>query len=209
MLPRTSYTKTLEKKEQTCSSISFYWSLTQKVPELGPHNIFLASSKYSESFDEIFEKGSLPVQPSFYVNVPSSIDSTAAPSGRETLVILVPCGPLRTEQKIGVASNRDEFKETLKRARRQVLETLKERLGRDIEELIDYEIVNGESFFWGGGKLENLRCKKKIADKICLLFYTFLSDPFDWEEKFNLFRGSILGLSHTLPQVLYFRPSIK
>lgn len=144
MLPQTNYTKRLQAKEQTCSSISFYWSLSRKLPELNCHNIFLASSAYSESFDEIFEKGSLPSQPSFYVNVPSAIDSSAAPEGKESLVVLVPCGPLRTKEKPGVANDREEFKEVKERAKRQVLETLKDRLGVDIESLIVHEMVNGE-----------------------------------------------------------------
>lgn len=71
--------------------------------------------------------------------------------------------------------SREEFKGVTERARRQVLETLKKRLGGvDIEPLIEQEVVN---------------------------------DPFDWKERFGLWRGSILGLSHTIPQVLWFRPS--
>lgn len=32
-------------------------------------------------------------------------------------------------------------------------------------------------------------------------------DPWDWRERFGLWNGSILGLSHCVSQVLWFRPS--
>ncbi|EPQ25729.1 uncharacterized protein PFL1_06723 [Pseudozyma flocculosa PF-1] len=181
LLPTSGYAKRLRSKDQTCSSISFYWALSEVVPELGGHNIFLADA-YQESFDEIFRDGDTPSEPSFYVNVPSRLDPSAAPAGKDTVVILVPCGPISIPEKPAGdatkgAHTREQFAKTKERARRQVLETIKRRINRpDFEDLIEHEIVN---------------------------------DPFDWADKFNLFRGSILGLSHTIPQVLWFRPSIK
>lgn len=177
LLPPSSYAGTLAKKDQTCSSISFYWGMSEVIPELGGHNIFLADA-YRESFDDIFIRGDLPQEPSFYVNVPSRLDPTAAPSGKDTIVILVPCGPLPQQGKPGQErgpKTREEFEQVTQRARRQVIETLQKRLKRpDFGSLIEREVIN---------------------------------DPFDWKEKFGLWRGSILGLSHTIPQVLWFRPS--
>lgn len=177
LLPNSSYASTLAKKDQTCSSISFYWALSEVVPQLGGHNIFLADA-YRDSFDDIFQRGDLPKEPSFYVNVPSRLDPTAAPSGKDSIVILVPCGPLPQKGKAGQEhgpTTRAEFQGVRDRARRQVIATLSKRLERpDFESLIENEIVN---------------------------------DPFDWQDKFGLWRGSILGLSHTIPQVLWFRPS--
>ncbi|KAN0061863.1 hypothetical protein ACQY0O_005857 [Thecaphora frezii] len=181
LLPPSSYAKRLRSKDQTCSSISFYWALSSVVPELGGHNIFLADA-YQESFDEIFRDGDTPSEPSFYVNVPSRLDPSAAPTGKDTLVVLVPCGPISIPEKPAGdrakgAHTRAQFQAAKERARAQVLETLQRRLNRpDFASLIEHEIVN---------------------------------DPFDWQDKFNLFRGSILGLSHTIPQVLWFRPSIQ
>ncbi|RWA03175.1 hypothetical protein EKO27_g11931, partial [Xylaria grammica] len=68
------YSKQLRYRDGSCSSISFYWSLDRKVPELQTHNIFLAD-EYRESFDAIFDRQTLPDEPSFYVNVPSRIDA--------------------------------------------------------------------------------------------------------------------------------------
>ncbi|KAG1165507.1 hypothetical protein G6F36_013317 [Rhizopus arrhizus] len=39
--------------------------------------------------------------------------------------------------------------------------------------------------------------------------HEIVNDPRTWQAKFNLWKGSILGLSHHLFQVLWFRPSTK
>lgn len=177
LLPSSSYADILARKDQTCSSISFYWGLREAVPQLEGHNIFLADA-YQDSFDDIFERGNLPKEPSFYINVPSRLDPSAAPAGKDTIVVLIPCGPLPQKGKAGQEhgpTTREEFQQVTDRARRQVLETIEKRLGRsDFASLIEQEIIN---------------------------------NPFDWREKFGLWRGSILGLSHTIHQVLWFRPS--
>ncbi|KAK0568485.1 hypothetical protein OC861_001890 [Tilletia horrida] len=185
LLPPSRYARQLRSKAQTCSSISFYWALSKSLPQLTAHNIFLAPSNvYSSSFDDIFQRGQLPTEPSFYVNVPSKLDRGAAPEGKETLVVLVPCGPIEQSKEegkemAGAARTRDGFVSVRERARRQVLETMEARLGL------------------GQGELEKL------------IEHEYVHEPLDWAEKFNLWRGSILGLSHTLLQVLCLRPSIK
>ncbi|KAK0518516.1 hypothetical protein OC842_007769 [Tilletia horrida] len=185
LLPPSKYARNLRSLAQTCSSISFYWALSKPLPQLTAHNIFLAPADlYAPSFDDIFQRGQLPTEPSFYVNVPSKLDAGAAPEGKETLVVLVPCGPIeqsREEGKAipGAARTRTEFSSVRTRARAQVLQTMEDRLGM------------------GRGELEKL------------IEHEYVHEPLDWAERFNLWRGSILGLSHTLLQVLCLRPSIK
>ncbi|KAK0518225.1 hypothetical protein OC834_007815 [Tilletia horrida] len=185
LLPPSKYARNLRSLAQTCSSISFYWALSKPLPQLTAHNIFLAPADlYAPSFDDIFQRGQLPTEPSFYVNVPSKLDAGAAPEGKETLVVLVPCGPIeqsREEGKAipGAARTRAEFSSVRTRARAQVLQTMEDRLGM------------------GRGELEKL------------IEHEYVHEPLDWAERFNLWRGSILGLSHTLLQVLCLRPSIK
>lgn len=169
LLPKTSYAKTLGKKELTSSSISFYWSMNVVVPQLQAHNVFLAKD-YKESFDQIFKQHTLPDEPSFYVNVPSRVDPTAAPENRDTIVVLVPVGHISDRVTV-------DFDLLVKRARDQVIDILEKRLKiADFKSMIDHEIVN---------------------------------DPRSWQNEFNLWKGSILGLSHSFFQVLCFRPSLK
>lgn len=170
LLPETSYGKRLGTKAPlTSSSISFYWCMSRKMTEFSVHNIFLSES-YKASFDQIFKDHLLPEEPSFYIHVPSQLDSTAAPEGKETMVVLVPVGHI-------VESNKDRFDELIKKARSQVIQLIEERLKiKNFADLIEGEMVN---------------------------------DPRTWREKFNLWQGSILGLAHSIPQVLFFRPSTR
>lgn len=185
LLPRSpqveSRAKSLQKKEASCSSNSFYWSLDRKIPELSTHNIFLAE-EYMESFDSIFTKHTLPDEPSFYVHVPSRIDPSAAPEGRDSVIVLVPVGHLSQSKGIdadaGLPEDEQQWDQIVNRARASVLKTMNSRLGltQPLEDAISHEIVN---------------------------------TPLVWENKFNLDKGAILGLGHNFFNVLWFRPKTK
>ncbi|KAH6646894.1 hypothetical protein BKA67DRAFT_639024 [Truncatella angustata] len=174
------FSESLRQRDGSCSSISFYWSLNKKIPQLNTHNIFLAD-EYRESFDSIFARQELPTEPSFYLNVPSRMDSDAAPDGCDAVIALVPTGHLYQsrgflKEDAGIPRDHD-WKQLVERARRSVLSTVSARTGcEDIGACITNEIVN---------------------------------DPFTWESKFNLDKGSILGLSHSFFNVLKFRPSTR
>ncbi|ORX60714.1 phytoene dehydrogenase [Hesseltinella vesiculosa] len=166
-------TRTLGSKKLTSSSISFYWSMSRKIDQLDVHNIFLAEN-YRESFDEIFQDLNLPSEASFYVNVPSRIDPSAAPGDKDAVIVLVPIGHM---QHVEGKWSEGFYDKMVARARAMVLQVLERRLGMtDFGALIQNEIVN---------------------------------HPGVWQQKFNLWRGSILGLSHDILQVLWLRPSTK
>lgn len=195
LLPSSPYAKALEEKPTSCSSISFYWGLSQRVPELEAHNIFLAD-EYKESFDSIFKKHLIPDEPSFYVNVPSRVDASAAPDGKDSVVVLVPVGHLveGTDSNGSIASNGDikaasstlqkpmpptehqDWPAMITLARNTILSMIKDRTGADLAPIIATELTN---------------------------------DPMSWKEIFNLDRGAILGLSHSFFNVLCFRPNTR
>jgi phytoene desaturase (3,4-didehydrolycopene-forming) len=185
LLPDSSHARSLSNRLTSCSSISFYWSLNRTVPELKTHNIFLADG-YRESFDSIFKRHLIPDEPSFYVNVPSRIDPTAAPPNCDSIVVLVPVGHILSSSAPSYKSSptasgssvqpSQDWPSILARARSQVLSTMKARIGVDLAPLIIHEEIN---------------------------------DPLIWKEKFNLDRGAILGLSHSFFNVLSFRPKTK
>ena len=203
LLPESPYSEGLSQRPASCSSISFYWGLKSKVPELEPHNIFLAD-EYKESFDSIFKKHLIPDQPSFYVNVPSHVDPSAAPEGKDSVVVLVPVGHLKDAPQAKSQANgtvnlnghaHGEIKHNSPKgqpgfapsevqdwpamialARGTILKTIKDRTGADIGPLIVHEETN---------------------------------DPASWKTRFNLDKGAILGLSHSFFNVLCFRPSTR
>lgn len=183
-----SYAKSLQKRAGSCSSISFYWALSRKIPELNTHNIFLAD-EYRESFDSIFDRQSVPREPSFYVNVPSRIDPTAAPEGKDSLVVLVPVGHLLNSTTASHPEDDDaaisgaglkpeqDWASLVPSTRQKIISTIESRTGcTTLSPLIIHEELN---------------------------------TPTSWESTFNLDKGSILGLSHSFFNVLAFRPKTK
>lgn len=178
LLPPSATATSLESRSASCSSISFYWAMNRQIPELTTHNIFLADD-YRESFDDIFKKQLIPSQPSFYVNVPSRIDPTAAPKDKDSIVVLVPVGHLLDDtdgRGLDVQSQQD-WEAMVAKARTTVFSTIEARTGaRDLQSSLIHEIVN---------------------------------TPQSWKEVFNLDKGAILGLSHSFFNVLSFRPKTK
>jgi phytoene desaturase (3,4-didehydrolycopene-forming) len=181
LLPATTYSRALSKRETSCSSISFYWGLDTQFPQLSTHNIFLAEH-YKESFDSIFKKHFIPDEPSFYVNVPSRVDPKAAPSGCDAVVVLVPVGHLfgpGSQQGMrdgGDGSLNQDWDAMVAAARETVLKTIESRLNVSLGPHIVTETIN---------------------------------TPPSWKETFNLDRGAILGLSHSFFNVLSFRPKTR
>ena len=74
------------------------WSSTsgsnRQVEGLAHHTLLLKKD-WEKGFETLFDpaKAAWPESPSYYVNVPSKTDTTAAPPGGETLFVLVPLAP--------------------------------------------------------------------------------------------------------------------
>ncbi|KAH9817696.1 hypothetical protein DFH28DRAFT_1081292 [Melampsora americana] len=178
LLPPTSFSKRLtENSKLTCSSLSFYWAIKRKLTSLVTHQVFLAK-EYRSSFDTIFDSHLMPDQPSFYVNVPSRIDPTAAPTDKDSMIILVPLGHLDE------SNAQLDWNQLISNAREFVIKTLEENI-----------LQPGE-----------LRPGEKFSD---LIEFEILNTPQTWQKDLNLFKGSILGLSHNILQVVNFRPGIR
>lgn len=140
LLPPSDEARRLSAKPASCSSISFYWSIDRVIPELHTHNVFLAD-EYKDSFDDIFKRQQIPKEPSFYVNVPSRIDPSAAPSGKDSVVVLVPCGHLlEGEADRGISTQ--DWDSMVTKARDAVLETVRLRTGVDLRPRITDEMIN-------------------------------------------------------------------
>ncbi len=95
LLPDQDEAKRLEGKKYTSSAFVFYWSVdAPPSPELLHHNVFLSDHRYEESFRQLFHQLTLPDEPSFYIHAPVRSDPTLAPSGKDSLMVLVPVGYL-------------------------------------------------------------------------------------------------------------------
>ena len=103
-------------------------------------SVFLAEH-YESSFTSIFANQDLPNEPSFYVNVPSRVDSSAAPEGKDAIVVLVPVGHLGGP----LGLQKDRLSEVVHIARHKVLATIEHRIGLssgEFQKKIAHEIVN-------------------------------------------------------------------
>jgi phytoene desaturase len=101
-------------------------------PELSHHSVFL-SKGYKANLDLIFKEHALSAEPSFYIHAPVRSDPTAAPSGGDTLSVIVPCGNADPGHPHDWNKLRDN-------ARNAIIERLKQEGLTDIESHIKFEI---------------------------------------------------------------------
>lgn len=129
-------------KNMSCSSISFYWSLSKTFPQLETHNMFVEGS-FGQRSTHVYMKRQSPMKSSFYIHVPSRIDPTAAPAGKDAVIVLV------LVENLGDADPSHEgFDEAdlVSYAREHVISSIEKRTGAiGFKKLIEHESVNTPS----------------------------------------------------------------
>jgi phytoene desaturase len=78
----------LLKSEPSCSGLIMVLGVRGRHPELAHHNIFF-SPDYRREFEEIFEAGVPPSQPTIYVAITARVTPSDAPPGCENWFVLV------------------------------------------------------------------------------------------------------------------------
>ncbi|WP_436901837.1 phytoene desaturase family protein [Halovenus halobia] len=109
------------------SAYMCYLGIDGELPEFEHHTLVLPTY-WENHFESIFESPHWPDNPAYYVNVPSRTDPTAAPEGKETLVVLVPIAP---------GLNDDEA--ARERMRADILDSLAAHVGVDLRNRIEFE----------------------------------------------------------------------
>ncbi|NYB51968.1 MAG: phytoene desaturase [Methanobacteriaceae archaeon] len=155
-----------EKRVLAPSALVAYVGIDREMESLVHHNLFLEKD-WAEGFDTLFdpEKADWPENPSYYVNIPSKTDKTAAPPGSDTLFILIPLPP--------------GIKDTTEKR-----EALYNKILDDLE----------------------AKTQENIRDHIVVKRIFALED---FKDRYNAYKGTALGLSHTLMQTALFRPAHK
>lgn len=121
----------LDRARLSCSTFMLYLGIEGRMPEgLGHHTILLAED-YRRNIAEI-SGGTLPMQPSLYVQHAGFTDGGMAPPGHTSLYVLVPVPNLRA----GI-----DWEATRAGYRRLVLDRLKLLGIPDIESRIRYERI--------------------------------------------------------------------
>ncbi|MFA0833684.1 MAG: phytoene desaturase family protein [Methanobacterium formicicum] len=153
-----------EKRTISPSAMVVYLGVDIKVGKLIHHNLFL-NKDWETGFDYIFdpEKAEWPEDPSYYVNVPSKTDESAAPPGSDTLYLLIPLAPGMVDTP-------------------ELRETLYNHILDDLESKIKLNIRG------------HVQVKKLFAIN-------------DFKERYNAYKGTAFGLTHTLRQTALWRPA--
>jgi phytoene desaturase (3,4-didehydrolycopene-forming) len=137
VVPRNAVSRDMLRMKTSCSTVSFYFGLKRRLPELEMHNLFFVKD-FKKNLNDIFYKNKTTTDPCFYVHVPSQLDRSALSMCRrrrgEVMVILIPVSNLR--------KSRPDYHEIVKQLRRTVLNRIEKYTGRKIRKSIVYEKVH-------------------------------------------------------------------
>ena len=131
LLPESRLSRSLKKKEYSCSAIVFHWGIDKVYPQLAHHSVFL-NDPYKQGMDQIFNEKSVSVNPSFYIHAPVRTDKSAAPDNQDTLSVIVPVGHMDEKHE-------QDWQVLKQTARDGVIRRLKEAGMTDIEDHIKFE----------------------------------------------------------------------
>lgn len=132
LLPDKRKSDHIDKLKYSCSAICFHWGLDKVYPHLDHHNVFL-SDGFRQGLDRIFRDKSISDNPSFYIHAPVRTDPAAAPTGHDSLSVIIAAGHLDSKY-------RQEWDTISQKAREAVLKRLKNLGLDDIEDHIRFEI---------------------------------------------------------------------
>jgi phytoene desaturase len=121
----------IAKARLSCSTFMLYLGIEGRMPDALGHHTILLSKDYERNIREIGE-GTLPMEPSVYVQHAGYTDGGMAPPGHTSLYVLVPVPNLREGRAI-------DWKAQAPAYRRLVLDRLKLLGLDDIEARIRYE----------------------------------------------------------------------
>jgi phytoene desaturase len=118
------------RSQYSCSVYLLYLGLKQKVEGLEHHNLFFATD-VRRNLREIFQDNVVPLDPSFYIHVPTRTDASLAPAGKDIVYILVPVPNLQRFT--------DNFSDYEGQLREVIFERVKRAVDIQLEELIEVE----------------------------------------------------------------------
>ena len=86
-----------DKYRYSSGVIAFHWSLNKSIKCLNTHNVFLYASKNEASWKTLRENSKLVSGDpfNFYVHRATATDKSAAPTGCDSIMVLVPCATLK------------------------------------------------------------------------------------------------------------------
>jgi diapolycopene oxygenase len=88
LLPTLKAPEKILNQPRSSSALVFYWGMNRTFPELHLHNVFF-SQDYQREFEHIFQKKTVPDDPTVYVNISSKLTKRDAPANSENWFVMV------------------------------------------------------------------------------------------------------------------------
>jgi len=131
---RSPYTNSkIDNMDYACSCFMLYLGIDHKLDDLDLHNILFAQD-FDRNINDIFE-GTQAKDPSMYFYVPSKLDPSLAPKGKEALYVLVPVSNLKVSETTWNS-------ETIHNYRNLIIEKMKSlEIFKDIDQHIEAEVL--------------------------------------------------------------------
>ncbi len=155
------------------SALIFYLGINKKVEGLQHHNLFFDES-FETHAETIYDSGSWPSDPLFYVCCASKSDETVAPDGCENIFILIPVAT-------GLTSTEDERKKYLDQCLHRIYQRTGEHISQNIayvksyaheEFSSDYNSFRGNAYGLSNTLMQTAILKPKMkSKKVDNLFY--------------------------------------
>lgn len=130
LLPNQKKPKLTLSQPKSCSVIGFYWGIKKKFKPLGVHNM-LFSGDEKEEYEAIFERHTLPVDPSLYICITSKHVKSDAPDYGENWFVLIN----------SPYDNGQDWDKLIEEARIKAQKKINRILDTNIEELIEVEEI--------------------------------------------------------------------
>ncbi|MDF1560770.1 MAG: phytoene desaturase family protein [Bacteroidales bacterium] len=118
-----------ERQERSTSALIFYWEMKERYEELDLHNIFF-SSDYPEEFRAL-GRGEVTDDPTVYLFASSRVVASDAPKDRDNWFVMI---------NVPYDSGQD-WAAVVERSRRNIINKVSRRLGKDIAEEIAEEAI--------------------------------------------------------------------
>lgn len=123
----------IDNMKYSCSCFLMYLGIDKKIDQLDCHNVFFAKD-FDKNIEEIFS-GIVPEDPSFYAYVPTKLDESLAPEGKECLYVLVPVPELSKSKANWDKNFITQYKE-------KILNIISEKIGdKDLNSHIEFEKI--------------------------------------------------------------------
>ena len=133
LLPDDGTSARLASKKYSCSAMTFYLGLSRRLDGLETQHSVYFSKDYGAGFGALSNPRSVPEEYHFYINAPTRHDPSAAPAGRDSLMVAVPVANLDP----AFEPNYDGIRE---KARAYVMSRLSRATGSDVDSLVDLEV---------------------------------------------------------------------